>query len=28
MMFLHGYVLNDFATGIIVPLIKEKSGNL
>ena len=25
---LHGYVPNDFATGIIVPLIKDKSGDL
>ena len=28
MMLLHGYVPNDFATGIIVPLIKDKSGDL
>jgi len=28
MMLLHGYVPNDFATGIIVPLLKDKSGDL
>jgi len=27
-MLLYGYVPNDFATGIIVPLIKDKSGDL
>jgi len=27
-MLLHGYVPNDFATDIIIPLIKDKSGDL
>jgi len=27
MMLLHGYVPNNFVTGIIVPLIKNKTGD-
>ena len=28
MMLLHGYVPNSFGLGIIVPLVKDKSGDL
>ena len=28
MMLLHRYVLNSFGTGIVVPLVKDKSGDL
>lgn len=28
LIFLHGFVPDEFGSGIIVPLIKDKSGNL
>ena len=28
LIFLHGFVPDDFGSGIIVPLIKDKSGNM
>jgi len=28
MMLLHGYVSSSFGTGIVVPLVKDKSGDL